>query len=67
MRRGSTSNYAKYENAWLMVWENGVHGAADVYISAFVDGNHAELVGIVEADELLQESNLGLSRTGSLA
>ncbi|WP_411714449.1 hypothetical protein [Natronomonas sp.] len=50
-----------------MVWENGVHGAADVYISAFVDGNHAELVGIVEADELLQESNLGLSRTGSLA
>lgn len=49
---------SSYENAWLLVREDGVHGQADVYVSAYVDDNHVEMVGFVEASELVREENL---------
>jgi hypothetical protein len=46
-------------NPWIQVkTDSPTAGEADVYISAYVDGNRVELAGLVQADELLSDENI---------
>jgi hypothetical protein len=50
---------SSYEDAWLLVREDSpTTGESNIYVSSYVDGDYVEIVGLVESDDLLQESNL---------